>query len=79
MPVAIKRLSARRELELCGIARTPAHWPDFHALPSERVTALLRLALDIGYKEPAQANGSRARYLYAALCRQADSSRDNAP
>lgn len=77
MAIAIKRISASTELRRCGVVREPAGWPDFHALPSNVVRNLLESTIHMGYREPAHANGSRARYFYAALCRQADSGRDN--
>ena len=43
---------------------------DFHALPSSQVEVLVELAKADGYKKPANANGSTARYYFAALQRK---------
>lgn len=42
---------------------------DFHTLRSAQVEALLTAARACGYREPKNANGSRARYFFAYLVR----------
>lgn len=42
---------------------------DFFTLRSEQIHVLLDLAKVQGYKKPKNANGSKARYYYAALQR----------
>lgn len=49
---------------------------DFHRLPSAAVESLLSEAKARGYRQPVNANGSRARYFHAYLIRAA--SRDDA-
>ncbi len=44
---------------------------DFHALRAEQVRQLLNQARACGYREPKNANGSRARYFHAYLDRRA--------
>jgi len=48
----------------------PLH-QDFHALPSDTVARIVAAADAHKYRAPKAANGSRARYFYAALCRAA--------
>lgn len=43
----------------------------FHALPSDVVLRIADAARAYGYREPKNANGSRARYFYAYLTRAA--------
>ncbi len=45
---------------------------DFHSLHSDVVHALLREADAVGYRQPKNANGSRARYFHARLVRAAE-------
>jgi hypothetical protein len=45
---------------------------DFHALDSDRVQALLAEADRAGYRNPKNANGSRARSFHARLVRLAE-------
>lgn len=45
---------------------------DFHALRSEQVEGLLHWAKAYGYREPNNANGSKARYFFAMLQRHAN-------
>ena len=42
---------------------------DFHTLDSETVRRILLAADEHKYRKPSSANGSRARYFYAALNR----------
>lgn len=44
---------------------------DFHALRSSQVDQLLEEADKQRYRKPRNANGSRARYFHARLCRMA--------
>lgn len=44
---------------------------DFYALTSEHVESIIAAADARGYRKPSQANGSRARYFHAYLCRAA--------
>jgi hypothetical protein len=44
---------------------------DFHRLPSDAVESLLSEAKARGYRQPRNANGSRARYFHAHLVRVA--------
>lgn len=44
---------------------------DFHTLNSDTVSHVLAAAVEMKYREPKNANGSRARYFYAYLCRAA--------
>lgn len=44
---------------------------DFHTLSSEQVEQLLAEADRVHYRKPRNANGSRARYFYAKLSREA--------
>lgn len=41
----------------------------FHALPSSVVSCLVAEADRVGYRQPRNANGSRARYFHARLIR----------
>ena len=43
---------------------------DFHALSSREVEILLEEAKQVRYRQPKNANGSRARYYFAYLQRQ---------
>ena len=43
---------------------------DFHELRSSQVDDLLRVADQVKYRKPKNANGSRARYFFALLQRQ---------
>lgn len=63
----MKRGEARTILKMCGI--DPVE--DFHALHSVKVDLLLAAANQRGYKKPADANGSTARYFHAYLVRRA--------
>lgn len=45
---------------------------DFHALRSEQVEGILHWAKAYGYREPKNANGSKARYFFAMLQRHAN-------
>ena len=45
---------------------------DFHALRSEQVESILHWAKAYGYREPKNANGSKARYFFAMLQRHAN-------
>ena len=58
---------ARSVLESCNALDVP-----FHALPSRNVAALLAWANYYKYREPKNANGSRARYYHAYLVRRAE-------
>lgn len=42
---------------------------DFHSLPSDTVACVLAAADARKYRAPSGANGSRARYFHAMLCR----------
>ncbi len=44
---------------------------DFHTLTTDQVEAVLQAADSVGYRKPANANGSRARYFHAYLVRAA--------
>lgn len=44
---------------------------DFHALDSTIVESIIAAADSVKYRRPANANGSRARYFHAYLCRVA--------
>lgn len=44
---------------------------DFHTLPSATVERILSAADERRYRKPRDANGSRARYFHAYLCRAA--------
>jgi hypothetical protein len=65
----MRKDEARYILDKCGIARDS----DFHALPGVQVTALMNWADLARYREPKNANGSRARYFHAMLQRKARS------
>jgi hypothetical protein len=56
-------------LNLCHISRGD----DFHRLNSDRVETLLYYADLHKYRQPKNANGSRARYFHAYLQRRANS------
>lgn len=53
------------------LTRTETAGIQFHALPSAKVFALLAEADRVKYRLPKNANGSRARYFHAYLCRVA--------
>lgn len=61
----IDRQHAHAILQQCDI--DPA--ADFHALPSRQVEELAGWANLTGYRKPASANGSTARYFHAKLIR----------
>lgn len=42
---------------------------DFHTLTSSQVEGLLHWAKAYGYRQPKNANGSKARYFYSFLVR----------
>lgn len=65
--VAANRLNARETLK----AINAAVGQDFHTLRSTQVEALLAEAGRVRYVAPKGANGSRARYFYQRLQRQA--------
>lgn len=44
---------------------------DFHALDSDTVENIVAAADEYRYRKPRNANGSRARYFHALLCRRA--------
>ena len=44
---------------------------DFHALPASTVCRIIEAADLLKYRKPKHANGSRARYFFAYLCRAA--------
>jgi hypothetical protein len=48
---------------------------DFHALPSSKADVLVSMAKEHKYRKPANANGSTARYYFAALQRAYAASR----
>lgn len=58
---------ARQILTECGIDISA----DFFTLPSHQVQALLDHPANKSYRKPKNANGSRGRYLYAKLVREA--------
>ena len=45
---------------------------DFHTLPNHEVLRILEVAKARGYRQPRNANGSRARYFHAYLKRAAN-------
>ena len=45
---------------------------DFHALPSATVESIIAAANSVKYRQPRNANGSRARYFHARLVRAAN-------
>ena len=45
--------------------------PDFHTLGTFTVRTILNIADFVKYRKPKSANGSRARYFYAYVCRRA--------
>lgn len=61
------RQEARQTLAACNVPVGS----DFHALHSEQVAALLQAANAANYRQPRNANGSRARYFHARLERLA--------
>lgn len=46
------------------------HDADFHTLSSAQVNVIIQAADFCKYKKPANVNGSRARYFYAAFQRK---------
>jgi hypothetical protein len=66
------RLSRTDAHDLLARAGVPVPSPDFHTLHSAQVEKLLILAKAWRYREPKNANGSRARYFHAYLCRAAE-------
>jgi hypothetical protein len=74
--MAIRHLYCIAELSAAGVRRgASGHWPDFHSLDSDTVAAIVRIADKASYRAPRNRNGSRARYAYAAICREADRER----
>lgn len=59
-----------RARELAGKYGIPLD-SQFHALPSAVVESILAAADEYRYRAPRNANGSRARYFHALLCRTA--------
>lgn len=45
---------------------------NFFTLSAREVSALLREADKVKYRQPKNANGSRGRYFYARVCRALD-------
>jgi hypothetical protein len=43
---------------------------DFHTLSSSQVETLVEIAREQGYRKPKSANGSTARYFFAAVARK---------
>lgn len=63
---------ARCILADCHVARdAKGFYPDYHALNSDRVQALLEVAEERKYRKPRNANGSRGLYWYQHLVRTA--------
>ena len=58
---------ARATLARCGVP----YPSDFHRLGSAQVEALLKEAKAAGYRQPKNANGSRARYFHVRMQRHA--------
>jgi hypothetical protein len=56
--------------QLADSFNIPLH-KDFHGLGSDVVESIIRAADFHRYRKPPNANGSRARYFYAYLCRSA--------
>lgn len=78
--MGVRHLLVWDVLTQAGVAlQASGHWPSFHALPSATVDKLLGAADAAGYRAPRNANGSRGRYFYAALCREADRIRRTRP
>jgi len=65
--VRAERINARAVLASANVAIDQ----DFHSLRSAQVDIVLAEATRVRYREPANANGSRARYFYALLLRRA--------
>lgn len=65
--MTMKPTTARDILARCGLA----HRPYPHTLDERVVAQLLEEAKAYGYRHRSAANGSRARYFYAYVCRQA--------
>lgn len=63
----LRKFEAQAILARCNVK--PGE--DFHRLESAKVEALLEEAKARGYREPKNANGSRARYFHAYLNRRA--------
>lgn len=62
------RLNARATLQMINANANQ----DFHTLSSAQIDALLIEADRVHYQKPVNANGSRARYFFARLQRQAN-------
>jgi hypothetical protein len=45
---------------------------DYHTLDSDSVRRIVSAADSVSYRAPRNANGSRARYFHARLCRAAN-------
>ena len=62
-----------RQAQACDILHRLGipHGQSFHALPTDRVDALLAEADLYRYRRPRNANGSRARYFHDMLQRRA--------
>jgi hypothetical protein len=69
--MALSPNQAAALLARCGIVRTGEHFPDFHTLGSSQVAALVHWADCHRYRQPANANGSRARSFYSMVERKA--------
>jgi len=71
--MAIRNLNCWDILTEAGVAlQASGLWPDYHALPSATVERLSAAADRAGYRAPRNANGSRARCFYKAVCQEAD-------
>ena len=70
---ALRADDARNILINCGVRISD----DFHALPSDKVAALLAWADKWHYRKPRNANGSRARYFHDYLQRLAAHSKED--
>lgn len=71
----LTRCDAVAILSRLGVSHEDAR-RDFHTLPSAAVESLLSEAKARGYRQPKNANGSRARYFHAHLIRVAQRSED---
>jgi len=66
-------IDARNLLMDMGIFREfDGEFPDFHSLAPATIFDLLAEATVQKYRQPKNANGSRARYFYARLVRAAN-------
>lgn len=63
--MAVHYASVAEKLVDCGISINQ----DFFTLSSSQVLELVEMAKMQGYRQPKNANGSRARYYFAALQR----------